>query len=754
MAGSEETQSAVRAAKTGGAIDGPDPSSASRMTDTPAATPRSTPISGAPVAGSASAPGGGATAETGGLNPSDLGAAYFSPGAVDGALSGGGHAGGAKTTSSGSAPSSGTASRAGTSDTPRIVSGGREDAERALKIQAAAKARRAIEDWTAPAPRSPKPPTAPSPDSASPGTGGPADSAPASSTPAPSALTPSERARLPQVPRQGTTQNPTPTGPSSAEQEPSISEVDLAALRRTADAMNRTYDISGFRDILKGAVDLDPDAAVSETHLLRGLLTDRATQGQLDHMLDGILAARVPTAAPSTPDSARPDATPSRPVERDRSRIDIPSASPSEATSRDPRDSDSRRAGTPDYADYLVEGKDGRARFLADPETGAAVTDLNGDPIAMDPDDADGPDVMSADMRRVIETLGALQAIAEPDGPDAMPATGRDMRARVRDIQDRYGEDSALSRAMTGALRASAGPDGGDSRDRARALAEANRLARDPQTFSGMRANQAVIESLSSEERAAIRESRIADEKALRRIGEEARAAMRRRHAVTRGEVRAGYGGDAVAPARQAGYDATVGALEKRYDALQATAEDRPGLPHPDLDPGLARELGHDAEAMTDGRERFDDLMVDALLLAVPLGAGAGAARLGASAVLKRAMGSGVPAAAETVELAKTYDDATRDATRRTMTAMGLDPRDPKSYSGLSAEQRKRIGLRAGIALLGAGASTTAARRLTKELAKRVPMPEGDQAVTEEALDEAFSRASAAAFEDASDIVE
>lgn len=141
MAGSEETQSAVRAAKTGGAIDGPDPSSASRMTDTPAATPRSTPISGAPVAGSASAPGGGATAETGGLNPSDLGAAYFSPGAVDGALSGGGHAGGAKTTSSGSAPSSGTASRAGTSDTPRIVSGGREDAERALKIQAAAKAR-------------------------------------------------------------------------------------------------------------------------------------------------------------------------------------------------------------------------------------------------------------------------------------------------------------------------------------------------------------------------------------------------------------------------------------------------------------------------------------------------------------------------------------------------------------------------------------------------------------------------------------
>ena len=106
----------------------------------------------------------------------------------------------------------------------------------------------------------------------------------------------------------------------------------------------------------------------------------------------------------------------------------------------------------------------------------------------------------------------------------------------------------------------------------------------------------------------------------------------------------------------------------------------------------------------------------------------------------KRLPGVGVAAGGTAVGALKAHADTLRTATHETLRAMGRDPSDPTSYARLTAEQRHRIGMRAGVALLASGASSALAKQATREL-NAVPMPERGQMVTEELLDRTIQSA-------------
>ena len=69
--------------------------------------------------------------------------------------------------------------------------------------------------------------------------------------------------------------------------------------------MKRTTDISGFQDILDGAVAIDPDAAAREIGVIRDLIAGSGLEGQLDAQLHHARMRRIGTA-PLSPSAAAP----------------------------------------------------------------------------------------------------------------------------------------------------------------------------------------------------------------------------------------------------------------------------------------------------------------------------------------------------------------------------------------------------------------------------------------------------------------
>jgi|GEM_PF-3652725 hypothetical protein len=68
---------------------------------------------------------------------------------------------------------------------------------------------------------------------------------------------------------------------------------DMADLRRTSQAMDRTTDIGGFEPIMKDMVANDPDGALTETGILRENLQDKSLRDQLDQMFDRQMRAQA-----------------------------------------------------------------------------------------------------------------------------------------------------------------------------------------------------------------------------------------------------------------------------------------------------------------------------------------------------------------------------------------------------------------------------------------------------------------------------
>ena len=142
-------------------------------------------------------------------------------------------------------------------------------------------------------------------------------------------------------------------------------------------------------------------------------------------------------------------------------------------------------------------------------------------------------------------------------------------------------------------------------------------------------------------------------------------------------------------PAAKATYDKTLVELSKRLEALYAKEAALPGLPHPEVDPGLARELGHDAAEMLEARARAVNLLVSA-------GVAAG-------------------------------EEAIRQAYRAEIKALGFDPLgfnlpglhpgDPNALADLPPEARSRIANAGAVAVMAYGGSTVMAREIVRALA-------------------------------------
>lgn len=588
---------------------------------------------------------------------------------------------------------------------PRIARGGRADAERALRIQAAAKENRAVEDGPDRAEVKPPPrPAMPRPtlgdisgETRGPGPSGPARGAPASITNS-AGRAPSERQRMPRVPETD--------APGDRRQEspmrtiPRVTAEDRAALRRTADAMNRTHDLSGFEDILTGAAALDADATLTEAGILRGLLRDPGARDQLDGMLHRAMMRRVPRG---------------RPAARVEPSADSPPA-------RDSRDSDPRRGTAFSRDAYEAEGESGRVTFLVDPKTGARVTDLNGVPVSVGIDSAraDG-DLAPAsdDMARTIDALAELKAF---DGMDGLTPDRLAMMARQ--IDARYGAGTAIAKAFKGALGASMGLEGADSPDLRRALAAANALARDPATFAGMRANRRAVEAIPAAERETHRVARREAVEAVQDIradliGAEARLAM-----IANSPDRLGTHERSTAR-QQAIQEQAVARLVELAEAEAG----RPGLPRPDLDPALARELGLHAESEFDRDQALTDAAIDGALTAIGLmpvaGPVAWAARAGIGAARTGKAVAGTKALALAAESARAtgavFQEAAREGYETLLADHGVDPDDPDGWSKVPEAARRAHAGRLGTKALVHGASPVAAMKIVDKVLSGAP---------------------------------
>ncbi|MBP5855855.1 hypothetical protein KAJ83_02465 [Marivibrio halodurans] len=232
---------------------------------------------------------------------------------------------------------------------------------------------------------------------------------------------------------------------------------------------------------------------------------------------------------------------------------------------------------------------------------------------------------------RAIDMLGTLRATERLRGEQAQRA--------LAEADARYGEGSALSTAVKAYVRERTSALGANPETVKAALDHANALARDPKTHAGMRANRTAFNRLTPDQKAAAKATRFEIERERRALMDPAIEAYKALGRTSRGEIARGHGPGNPAPGRQRAFDDKIDALAARIPDLTAREDDLPGVPHPDLDPGLARELGQDAARVLDGRERAADTALDigmtvagaakaAIAFAANGGAKAGAARI------------------------------------------------------------------------------------------------------------------------------
>jgi len=329
-----------------------------------------------------------------------------------------------------------------------------------------------------------------------------------------------------------------------------------------------------------------------------------------------------------------------------------------------------------------VESADGGTRILVDPKAESALTDLDGVSVSLAPDHA-------------LEEAGGV-------GAENM-------------------------QAMKGALRASVGPDGGDASDAKAALSAANRLASDPRTYAGMRANRQAFAAIPPETRAKTKAARFAIVEGLDDVRADLIANKARDNNVTDPQGHGWRGrGRAPAPMPEVGAE-----IKDRFRALLTQDGDLPTLPHPTLDPGLSAELGLDAVEVLETQAFWKEAGVGVGLSAASMGTGAAASgvlrALSAGAQTTRGAkaagdaASAIAGAGTAALLAK--DAATQEIYHRTLEDHGLDPQDPEAWDTLPEAVRRDAGEEIGMHALVAGVSPLAVTRLTRGLTDGLPAP-------------------------------
>jgi len=397
--------------------------------------------------------------------------------------------------------------------------------------------------------------------------------------------------------------------------------------------MTRTTDISGFQDILDGAVAIDPNAAAREIGVIRDLIAGTGLEGQLDGMLHNAMLKHVATGAPpaeqgdlirapaseaSTTEGgagedeilAQPQAVPSR---------QTPAAASFQGLEDDPRSAHGRvtdPVGLSEAKDRVrqalpkdpptpplpamqppaeldqvsVRDPHSDARYIKDGD-GALVRDLDGAPIEIDPQPGD-PALTPADVETMSQRLDMLDELqAQKD------MTPQAFERRLEILRETVGDGGALGLAFEAvAAQGRARLRGEDDPSHDLAVAKAHALARDPSVHAAMRENREALERLTPEERSAAKAKRYGVESDMRDL-------MKDAHALSSDDPN---------------YDRKIAEFEARYVALLVRDAGIPGVPHLDVDPGLAHDLGHTAGDLLEGRAAVQDIMITAGLAVTP----------------------------------------------------------------------------------------------------------------------------------------
>jgi len=358
---------------------------------------------------------------------------------------------------------------------------------------------------------------------------------------------------------------------------------------------------------------------------------------------------------------------------------------------------------------WSIQDPYGDGRYIVD-EDGDLLRDSAGDPVkqALQPGD---PRPTAADVAEAEAAHAQIDEIMSqsPEGTFAL-------ERRLREIEEAHGEGSALTLALWEvAATRSRGLNKNTKEELSLAVEKARALADDKTVPAAMRANREAYKQISPEERSATADERIAIEKEMIALMNEAQAAQAALHSTSRGERRRGYGPDDPSPAAKAAYDKKLVELSKRFEALYGKEAALPGLPYPEVDPGLARELGHDAAEMLEARAQAVDLLVSAGLAVTPLGVARTAVSVVGQAAAK-GLGQATGLAAGAAGAGLAGEEAIRQAYRSEIEALGFDPNDPNALADLPLEARSRIANAGAAALLANGGSTVMAREIVRAL--------------------------------------
>ncbi|MFC6855352.1 hypothetical protein ACFQHZ_07100 [Marivibrio halodurans] len=281
-----------------------------------------------------------------------------------------------------------------------------------------------------------------------------------------------------------------------------FSSGDRASLERTARALDTTTDISGFEPILKGAVDRDPSATLSEVDFLRTAMTDESNRAHLDHMLDRIMRHTTPTATPRRAGRARAHVASTSTEGEDHSSRTLAPGDPVEAVRRG-----WARKAVPN--NWVARNKKTDDLHPLDPETGKVIVGLDDMPLRLRADGLEPTTATEDAFRALKEGQDLVRAMAR--GVDGEGAIGiRDREALREQVANRYARLPAVRGTLEEALRF-LDDDRPESRAYAKQVLErASQMIADPALLGRDIANRRFAEHLGTKEMRDAGERRLA----------------------------------------------------------------------------------------------------------------------------------------------------------------------------------------------------------------------------------------------------
>lgn len=378
---------------------------------------------------------------------------------------------------------------------------------------------------------------------------------------------------------------------------------------------------------------------------------------------------------------------------------------------------------------WTVRDPHSDARYAVDGD-GALLRDIHGARIAIDLKPGD-PSPKAVDVETASQSVDLVKDLQ---------STERFSQQQVQEAMakaDRlYRKGSAMAEAAKAYVMERSSALGENPETAQAALDRLNQLARDPKTFAGMRENRAAYEAISAGDRAAAKTARFEIERARRAGMKTAVSAYRRLHGATGGQMKRGLA--RTEAERRVAFDRTVKELAARQTALAEREAALPGVPHPDLDPGLAGELGQDAAQVLDGYDKAKSVALDvgftvaAALL--PITAPAAALRAGATKEGAKRIARSLGMAADGADAVMAAQQAADEGVRVELDKLGLDPSDPEALSRLPPEAVERIRTRTAIAAAASVGSNKAASDLVDRATKNAGLSELEKAAAEEGV--------------------